>query len=54
MNLLQQFQTNSGGENPNNTNLNIGDANFAGIAVCTFSIDFGKLSWRCFKSKIYT
>nr|XP_016487144.1 PREDICTED: uncharacterized protein LOC107807306 [Nicotiana tabacum] len=54
MSLLQHFKTSSGGEDPNSLNLSSGAANFAGIIVCTSLVDFGKLSCRCFKSKIDT
>ncbi|XP_059315764.1 uncharacterized protein LOC132066475 [Lycium ferocissimum] len=49
MSVLQQFQHGNGDNS--STNPTNGSANFAGIIVCTSSIDFGKLSCVCFKNK---
>ncbi|OIT03013.1 hypothetical protein A4A49_57631, partial [Nicotiana attenuata] len=48
INLLQHFQT---GGSSSNANITSGSANFAGIVVCTSSIDFDKPSCKCFESK---
>ncbi|OIT04028.1 hypothetical protein A4A49_64284, partial [Nicotiana attenuata] len=50
VNLLQHFQLGNDAENSNNSNPT-NAVNFLGIVVCTSSIDFDKLSCRCFKSK---
>ncbi|XP_015167311.1 uncharacterized protein [Solanum tuberosum] len=51
--MLQQFHREHENEGSNNNpNLANGPAtDFAGIIVCTSSIDFGKLSCNCFKNK---
>lgn len=51
--MLQQFNKENGNEGSNaNPNLANGPTtDFAGIIVCTSSIDFGKLSCNCFKNK---
>lgn len=51
MTMLHHFPMNSLGEHTNNLNLGNGSMNFAGIVVCTSSIDFGKPSCRHFESK---
>ncbi|OIT19221.1 hypothetical protein A4A49_57217, partial [Nicotiana attenuata] len=51
LNLLQHFQASNGGDNANTSNSINGAVNFAGIIVCTSSIDFGKLSCQCLKNK---
>ncbi|OIS98915.1 hypothetical protein A4A49_60859, partial [Nicotiana attenuata] len=51
MNLLQHFQAGNGAEHMNAGNSTNGAVNFAGIVVCTSSIDFGRLSCECFKNK---
>ncbi|XP_070032909.1 uncharacterized protein [Nicotiana tomentosiformis] len=61
LNILQHFNTSSGGESSQNTNhragsvnLVAGTMNFAGMITCTSSIDFDKLSCRCFRTWIDT
>ncbi|OIT07844.1 hypothetical protein A4A49_63329, partial [Nicotiana attenuata] len=51
VNLLQQFQSSGAGDHGLGTNSTSGAANFAGMIACTSSIDFGKLSCKCFKNK---
>jgi len=50
LNLLQHFQLGSAGEAAEDQ-LMSGAANFAGMIACNSSVDFDKLSCRCFKSK---
>ncbi|KAH0650929.1 hypothetical protein KY284_030841 [Solanum tuberosum] len=45
MHLLRQFQCNADSDNTH------GAANFAGIVICTSSIDFSKPSCKCYESK---
>lgn len=61
INILQHFNTSSGGESSHNTNHGAGSINhatgtmnFASIITCTSSIDFGKLSCRCFRTQTDT
>ena len=49
MSLLQQFQTDSSGEDSKN---NAEPSKFAGTILCTSSIDFGISSCKCFRSSI--
>nr|XP_009788648.1 PREDICTED: uncharacterized protein LOC104236429 [Nicotiana sylvestris] len=51
MTLLQHFQVGHMGGSSSNSNITTGSANFAGIVVCTSSIDFDKPSCKCFESK---
>ncbi|XP_070007858.1 uncharacterized protein [Nicotiana sylvestris] len=51
MNLLQHFQVGHTGGSFSNGNITTGNANFAGIIVCTSSIDFDKPSCKCFELK---
>lgn len=46
MNLLQHFRVE--GEDSTNSNTGAGSVNFAGIVVCSSSVDFGKSSCECF------
>lgn len=50
MNLLQQFRMENAGEDQNGPANNTSSMNFAGIVVCTSSIDFGNPSCKCFES----
>ncbi|XP_075074557.1 uncharacterized protein LOC142162140 [Nicotiana tabacum] len=57
INILQHFNTSSGGECSQNTshgagtvNLAAGNMNFEDIITCTSYIDFGKLSCKCFRT----
>ncbi|XP_070021148.1 uncharacterized protein [Nicotiana sylvestris] len=55
--LLQQFHGRNGdaGKSSGSSySSSINTANFAGMIVCTSSIDFGKLSCKCFESKTDT
>ncbi|OIT33989.1 hypothetical protein A4A49_65963, partial [Nicotiana attenuata] len=51
LSLLQHFQIGTAGESSNSASHTNGAVNFAGIIVCTSSIDFSKLSCECFKNK---
>ncbi|XP_019260646.1 PREDICTED: uncharacterized protein LOC109238613 [Nicotiana attenuata] len=51
MTLLQHFQVGYAGGSTSNINATSGSANFAGIVVCTSSIDFEKPSCKYFESK---
>ncbi|OIT01491.1 hypothetical protein A4A49_59943, partial [Nicotiana attenuata] len=61
LSILQHFHGNSGGESSKSTNHGAGAVNlaagvmpFAGLITCTSSIDFGKLSRKCFGTWIDT
>ena len=48
MNLLQHFQNENEGEDVNASNVETGLMNFAGVVVCSSSIDFDNLSCKMF------